>query len=559
MTLATDFTTVKPDQLDEVADLQPTDLMLISRGGGPLQSAPAKGMKDYLEAVGVGAANAAAAAGSAATATAAAATSVAAAASVAGAVQVRSVRTPTLVPLVTSIGGVVPVWLENGLLGVAGLADSFKTLLRQALDNVVLAAGVTTVAASGGSLKAGSLVPLVRTAGNVIPVWLENGLLAAAGLAPSLISAITTALTSVFTPVRSSPAFTRTIVATDGRSLWPYRGKIARIKNGQVVSANIGLTGDSWVEQTRIPQPLSTLLTTAFGKSGEGWISVNGSHINAIGLTKSVGWTLFDVTNSLVTPPAKGCGPDGFSLTTALATDTLSITPLTTTSLKWFYRDEVGAFRWRVDGGAWTTVTGTGSNAKAVVTISGLTNAAHTFEFDTTGNTGSVTFYGGIAERTTVAGVTLYKMGNGSAQAAHYDLIKDEVAKYSTDLALDALGIILATNEFANSKGTTAYVAGLTAMVTAHRSANPNLPIILIIPAQSNPAGAPAPPLSAYRDAALALAQASGFEFYSMMDEWGPWAEENTLGQWTDTLHISNSAGWRPARSLMRFFFGDYQ
>lgn len=48
-------------QLDEVADLQPTDLMLLQRGDAPAQVAPVQAMMTFLEAAGVGAVNAAAA------------------------------------------------------------------------------------------------------------------------------------------------------------------------------------------------------------------------------------------------------------------------------------------------------------------------------------------------------------------------------------------------------------------------------------------------------------------------------------------------------------------
>lgn len=54
-----DLTTRRISQLDEVADLLGTDLMMVQRGDAPAQSVQAQAMLDYLEAAGAGAAAAA--------------------------------------------------------------------------------------------------------------------------------------------------------------------------------------------------------------------------------------------------------------------------------------------------------------------------------------------------------------------------------------------------------------------------------------------------------------------------------------------------------------------
>ncbi len=60
--------TRRQDQLGELAELEATDRLLVGRGEGPVQVASAEAMMDFMEANGVGAANAAAAAASAETA-----------------------------------------------------------------------------------------------------------------------------------------------------------------------------------------------------------------------------------------------------------------------------------------------------------------------------------------------------------------------------------------------------------------------------------------------------------------------------------------------------------
>lgn len=53
--MAETLTTVRPPQMDEVAELEPTDLFMVQRGDGPVQTAPAQAMMTFIEDQGVGA------------------------------------------------------------------------------------------------------------------------------------------------------------------------------------------------------------------------------------------------------------------------------------------------------------------------------------------------------------------------------------------------------------------------------------------------------------------------------------------------------------------------
>lgn len=466
------------------------------------------------------------------------------------------VRSAAFVPLVVDHAGKVPAWLESGKLALAGLSDSLVTMLIAALSNKVAVAGITTMAAKGGKASP-SYVPLVVDGAGKVPVWLEGGLLGATGLSAALIASL--GLSNGTAPLDSVPSFGQKVIASDGRSLWKFRAKASSLKQSGNVPLRIGFGGDSWSEQVRIPAASSTLLTAEYGKSGDGFVNVgtNNLQINGVTFAKSAtGWTAFDVSPDAftTTAPTHGCGPDGFALTASGATATATFGNLTATQITILSRNEVGAFRYRIDGGSWTTVAVTTGDASVKSTvISGLSNTAHTLEIDTTGNTGSVTLFGVLSERPTVGGATLFKIGNGSCKGAHYTAIKDEVAKFSSALALDLLILQLGTNDYRVSD-LAGYSTGLTDLITAHRSANPDLGVILIPPARNNIVASPV--MSAFRDAALTVAKANNAEFYNMHDDWSTWAKENALGQFADDFHISDAAAWRPARALMRHFLG---
>lgn len=52
--MADDFTTVRIPQLDEAAEILATDLLVLQRGDGPAQTAPAQALMEFMEANGVG-------------------------------------------------------------------------------------------------------------------------------------------------------------------------------------------------------------------------------------------------------------------------------------------------------------------------------------------------------------------------------------------------------------------------------------------------------------------------------------------------------------------------
>lgn len=421
---------------------------------------------------------------------------------------------PSLVPLWVDEAGNVPVWLKEGLLGALGFTSEL----------------LSTLPIVATPFDWPSFVLYSETDGRVIMV-------AEDGQAPQFFGQ-TPNVTAVLAP----PTVTPTPVHTTGHGLYAWRAKIAALLGGAGV-AKILLTGDSWTDHlNETAQALATALYAEYGQAGTGWLSVRADEsgtvsqlLNGATLIKSAGWTLHDMdavnSNSL----------DGHAVTATGTAATITISALKTQSLKWYYKDTDGAFRYAVDGGAPVTVTGTNTGLRQSVTISGLTDANHSVVFDLVGNASTVTMYGGYATRT-AAGVELSKCGNGGATGPQWDNVSALSDDYVADIAPEAIVIILGTNDSRTAVSVASFKASLSAMVSRYLAAAPNACVILVAPP---PAGPSDPALSVgYRDAMYALSQElARVEFLSLYDFMPAYAISQPLGLWGDTLHLSPTGG----------------
>jgi len=420
--------------------------------------------------------------------------------------------------------GNVALWLEDGDVAARGVAPSLRAVLQQHFADAVQ------------RQVANSFVPLVADDSGNVCLWLENGKLAAKGLAPNLIAQI----------VPSEE--TQLPVATDGRSLYLWRSKLAKLERTGIGIARILLTGDSWMEYAPIGQQASDVLHDRFGKSGEGWINLrsNSYQLNGVTLISS-GWTVYDA--SAGTASVLGCGPDGHAFYTTGAEASIAIGNCRATDFTIYFRQADGTFRYRVDGADWTSVTGDGSNAVGSITISGLSDVAHALEIDTIGNAGTAVIFG-VRAASTNSGVEVLKVGNAGLIGPDIPLFSDQIALYAADLAPDVVVVALGTNDYRNhSSSPAAYIAGLQALVQAYRLARPYVGFVFIAPADTN--GEQVIPLTEYRDALFQFCRKNGFEFYNMHADFSSHSAMNTLGMWEDDLHLNSDGAHFLVRRLM--------
>lgn len=337
---------------------------------------------------------------------------------------------------------------------------------------------------------------------------------------------------------------------TDGRSLAYARARLAGLLVGTAQTVRIAVTGDSWTERTVIPQALADLLYTAYGRGADGWVQpwVN-QHLNAVAVVRS-GWTIRDVTGADAAP----FGPDGLGGDCATTAGTLAITGVKAATLTLYYRDTTGTFRWQIDGGAWTTVTGTGGNGAAKSIVTGLDpDTLHTIDVDTTGNTGTATIYGIHASG--IDGAEMLKMGNSSSVASQMASVSGtaEADFVLADLAPEMVVIILGTNDTSNGVSGADYGAALVAMMLDWTSHVAGSAAVLVAPPYNDRASATVP-MTVYADAIVDIYAAEACEYLDLARLWAGFAVMDSGGAWLDDAHVSETGARLIAGDIWRKF-----
>ncbi len=175
-----------------------------------------------------------------------------------------------------------------------------------------------------------------------------------------------------------------------------------RLASAAIISDSIGAQGQGASVQrvTSMPSLIQTDIQQKWGNGGSGFLS----HEYA---TKTGTWTAGDNTFA-------GCG------VLATATSTMIWTGIEGTQVRIFHRNAniTGAFRWRIDGGSFTTVTPPTDFGQEPgnVNITGLADGSHTVEVQWV--SGNVIIHGVKGIRST--GVILDRIGQSGRAASHY-------------------------------------------------------------------------------------------------------------------------------------------
>lgn len=429
--------------------------------------------------------------------------------------------TKSIVPLAVDQLGNVPIWLEDGAFDFA----NSKAL---------------------GKSERSSIIPLVVDEAGNVPVWLEDGSLGFSTLSLDTFNYLTNYFqsrkyqTNVFMGQRP--------INTDSASLRQWKAKVAKIKSGITDQLRVVLAGDSWAEHSTIATELKTILQTAYGEAGSGWINLGTERnmLDSITITYSSGWTVNDLDSTSAAFPY-GCGPDGFTRTSTTAGSTITLANLTKgDQLAVFFGNTSGVFSYTING-VETNVTAN-SAKKVLISLNGATSAVLKVI------SGTICFFGMHLRKTTGSGVEFNKVGNGNSTGQDYLKISPAgQAEVSSFLNPDVLIIILGTNDYRRGHSVANFQAGIMAMIDGFKSASPNCAVILIAPAQTSVASPPIP-LVNFVEAAFELIYYRQTEVYNMFDDWGLYDLENSNGQWADTLHVSKSGAYRLSRKIFKTF-----
>ncbi|WP_446906161.1 GDSL-type esterase/lipase family protein [Acinetobacter baumannii] len=427
----------------------------------------------------------------------------------------------TITPLAIDTAGNIPAWFENG---VFDFADS-KTI---------------------GKNQPSSIVPMAMDEQGNIPAWFKDGLLGFAGLDQETYDYLAEKFQAL--TYKTNVLNIRRPINTDSTALRQWKAKVSKIKSGITDQLRVVLAGDSWAEHTTISTELKTILQTAYGEAGSGWINLGTERnmLDGITITYSSGWTVNDLDNAAAAFPY-GAGPDGFTRTSATAGSTITLANLTKgDQLSIFFGNTGGVFSYTING-VETNVTA--NSAKSVqISLNGATSAILKVI------SGTICFFGMHLRKTTGSGVEFNKLGNGGSTGQDYLKISPAAqSDLSSFLNPDLLVIILGTNDYRRGHSVSNFKLGISAMMDGFKSANPNCGVILIAPAKSNVISPPIP-LENFAEAMFELSQEKGAEIYNMFDDWGSYDLENNASQWADTLHVSKSGAYRLSRKIFTKF-----
>lgn len=425
--------------------------------------------------------------------------------------------------------------------------------------------------------------------------------------------------TAVAPSPRDAPVSATRPLASDGRSMKAWRAKVAKLKRTGAGKLIVVMSGHSHAEEVYISQQLANIMYAKLGKAGDGWVSVNatGQYIPLNGATyetAGTAWTFYDASANTA-PPTGGCGSDGMCrYTTSTSAADIQRFVGSGSEVHIHFQKTTGAFRYRVNSGAYTTLTGDGSNTLGIQKITGLApspvtvtangttsvtvvsgslqsaqrvagtgigagvtvvtgaNAGGTavlsgimaagvnvnitsrnvVEIDPSVNTGTAMINGVRFTDTNGVGVEVLKMGNANAMALSYSQFCDTyMSPMLADIAPDALFFTLVTNDYIVSGATPDTVTSVISRVkTAVASAAANCAFINVIPMETNRTAIY--PQASYADTICDWSLSNGAELVNQYDLWGSYVAESASGMFRDSpaIHPNDDGGYRAASEM---------
>ncbi len=454
-------------------------------------------------------------------------------------VQVTGVS-PLFFPLFMDSAGNVPVYWNGGLDASAiatGLLEKIWTYINGIIANALN---------QNVPLVSPGFVPGMMDAAGNVPFWFQDGELDATGIGPNIRGIFARWYQRrMYTSAYSIP------LHTDGRTLWRWKAKKAQLKAGLATRPHFMLTGDSWTQNNELATAIAGLLHDDYGDAGLGWRTVNyGAARDGSNINRSAGWSLYD-SSPTSGAPLYGCGIDGQSVNTTMATDYFRVTNVRCTDCRIYYQDLNGRFQYGYDAGGitqWTEVVCGNTGATKSVLLTGMADEVRTIYIKTDGNMGRVAIHGFYLWRSGVAGCVMSKAGNSGILADQFLLFSDKIAEYLSTMQPDVIAIVIGNNDYRISESTATFRTALQTYMAACRAVLPDVGFILMAPPRTN--GTAITPIVDFRDVMYDLSQTLNVEFFSIYDLFDSWAEMNSLGCFLDNLHPNATGSNLVATSL---------
>ncbi|CAI1783391.1 phage tailspike protein [Serratia entomophila] len=322
------------------------------------------------------------------------------------------------------------------------------------------------------------------------------------------------------------------------------RAKSSAIKNNSTsnVLSKILVTGDSWWDKPTLPVSLETKLKSTYGNGGSGWIDfINEELMPGIAVSMSG----FTVLRNWQAPFNQGMFVSGKRITTTTAAGTVSVSGIEGQRIRIFYYDLNGSFRYNLNGGAFTTVTGTSTNTVKYVEVTAASFSGNTISIDTSVNTGggTVVLFGVNPQLSSGKGVSIIKAGQAGAKTIDFVQVLQYIPSWASVLAPDSVLITLGTNDIIQSRDVLEYQQNLTSLIESWKAALPvSCGVNMLFPAHANrPASEGYPDYAPYEQAARDICDSHGVGFISGLDLFPDYNNGNALNLWVDKDHLNSN------------------
>lgn len=343
-------------------------------------------------------------------------------------------------------------------------------------------------------------------------------------------------------------------LTTEPVNWWGQLAKIETATSNE--QAVLAVLGDSWTNNGYITQPLNNWLQTTYGNAGPGYVGIgmnHGSPDNSLAImVRSGTWTDRDNIDS---PVGKGVdiAEANSSDTSTPGQAAISGAIFNTAIIHFLKQSGGGDFRYRVDGGSWTTVsTSNASDLYSTVSITGLSTATHTMDIQisSAGSSGVTMF--GIDLQRTGNGVRLLRIGNSGATAAQYASQNSTLwAAAWTALAPTAVAILLGTNDMSGNVAPSSFGGSIDTLCTRIQAAVPLADVFLLSPADNGLTGKTYT-VSQYRDELRNAAVRNSALFIDTYRPIGSYTNGNSRGLYLNTSHLNANGGRVVADMMIR-------
>ncbi|CAI1517367.1 GDSL-type esterase/lipase family protein [Serratia entomophila] len=328
-----------------------------------------------------------------------------------------------------------------------------------------------------------------------------------------------------------------------------YVNSLLRAKTSAITSNStpnitgvVLVTGDSWWDKPTLPVSLETKLKATYGNGGTGWVDFINEELMP-GITVSMSG--FTVLRNWEEPFNQGMFASGKRITTTTATGSVSVSGIEGQRIRIYYQDLNGAFRYNINGGTYTTVTGTNTNALKYVELTATAFSGNSIAIDTTVNTSgnTVVLFGVNSQISTGKGVCVIKAGQAGAKTVDYAQVLQYIPSWASSLLPDSVIITLGTNDIIQSRPVSEYQQNLSNLISAWKSAvKESVGINMVFPAHADRSTSDGyPSYTTYEQAARDVCDSLGVGYMCGLDLFPDYNDGNSLNMWVDRDHLNSN------------------